>query len=471
MRRLLVAWFACAAAACSHDASDSAERGTATVDPSASAAEVAPATQSADADVASTGESPSAKALASAAPTSASSTQSTTDERARAGRPQSLTGFGGLADLHVEGTTTSAAPQVVVFVDSLVSADGSTKHDFGRVLEGAPNQYDFVLENVSDAPVAIARLNSTCKCSVGDLSRASADGTRSPYELASPIAPGEKLVVRAGLVTAEQRGRVNHAVTLIHASGGATRLEVTADVVPFFTTEPAQGALMLGKLRRTESATGVLTVRTGDGRAVRLEYDAAEVSALVVPRVTPVDPDADGRSAQWRIEVTVGPGLPETLTSALGFTLYSDVDRLDAGPDEAPRARVFRQRVAIGVTVVPVVAVEPSYASLGIFSPGDPIARSLDVEFTDDHVAARAPTVTIEFAPTQPNAERMREYFTTKITTLDEGRNWRIHVDLAALPADLAGPLQGSLVIALDHPERASIAIPFSGLCRAIGKP
>jgi hypothetical protein len=229
------------------------------------------------------------------------------EDRSRAGRPAALAGLGGLADLHVEGTTTSAAPQVVVFVDSLVTADGATKHDFGRVLEGAPNQCEFVLENVSDEPVAIARLNSTCKCSVGDLSRASADGTRSPYELASPIAPGEKLVVRAGLVTAEQRGRLNHAVTLIHASGGATRLEVTADVVPFFTTEPAHGALMLGKLRRTQSATGTLVVRTGDGRPVRLEYDAAEVSPLVFPRLTPVAPDADGRSAQWQVEVTVGP--------------------------------------------------------------------------------------------------------------------------------------------------------------------
>lgn len=471
MKRLLAVWVACAAASCSHDQSGAAEQGGgAAVDPRASAATpTASAAPGADAVDVTSGTAPSPTALAEEG--HALATAATEEDRSRAGRPAALAGLGGLADLHVEGTTTSAAPQVVVFVDSLVTADGATKHDFGRVLEGAPNQCEFVLENVSDEPVAIARLNSTCKCSVGDLSRASADGTRSPYELASPIAPGEKLVVRAGLVTAEQRGRLNHAVTLIHASGGATRLEVTADVVPFFTTEPAHGALMLGKLRRTQSATGTLVVRTGDGRPVRLEYDAAEVSPLVVPRLTPVAPDADGRSAQWQVEVTVGPGLPETLTTALGFTLYSDVDRLDADPDEAPRARVFRQRVAIGVTVVPVVAVEPSYASLGIFAPGDPIARSIDVEFTDDHVAGRAPTVTIEFAPTQPNAGRLREYLTAKVTTLDEGRNWRVLVDLAALPADLAGPLQGSLVIALDHPERASLAIPFSGLCRAIGKP
>jgi hypothetical protein len=462
MKRLSVAAFALAALACTRAAEDTGPQQAGGPAPAATAGSAA-AVEGPQAPVAT---APTEQVSADAATPPPSNAG-----RSRSGRPPALAGFEDLSNLHVEGTTTSEAPQIVVFVDSLVTADGRTTHDFGRVLEGAPNEHEFVLENVSDAPVAIARLNSTCKCTLGDLARAAADGTRSPYELASPIAPGEKLVVRAGLVTAEQRGRLNHAVTLIHASGGATRLELTADVVPFFTTEPAHGALMLGKLRRTESATGTLVVRTGDGRAVKLEYDTAEVSALVAPRLTPVEPDVEGRSAVWRLEVTVGPGLPETLTTALGFNLYADVERPDADPDELPRARVFRQRVAIGVTPVPVVAVEPSYASIGIFAPGDPITRSLDVEFTDDHVAGREPTVTIEFAPTQPNAERLREYLTAKVTTLDEGRNWRVQVDLAALPAELAGPLQGSLVLALDHPERSSISIPFSGLCRALGKP
>lgn len=461
MKRTVVATFALAALACSPAANDSA---SAPVVGAASPTPVSPATVV----EANTAPETDPTATVASAPSAAAPSVA---ERSRGGRPPALEGFDGLTNLHVEGATTSAAPQIVVFVDSLVTADGRTTHDFGRVLEGAPNEHEFVLENVSDEPLAIARLNSTCKCTLGDLTRAAADGTRSPYELASPIAPGEKLFVRAGLVTAEQRGRLNHAVTLIHAKGGATRLELTADVVPFFSTEPAHGALMLGKLRRTESATGTLLVRTGDGRAVKLDYDTAEVSALVAPKLTPVEPDADGRSAVWRLEVTVGPGLPETLTTALGFNLYADVERPDADPEELPRARVFRQRVGIGVTPVPVVAVEPSYASIGIFAPGDPITRSLDVEFTDDHVAGREPTVTIEFAPTQPNAERLREYLSTKVTTLDEGRNWRVQVDLAALPAELAGPLQGALVLALDHPERSSISIPFSGLCRALGKP
>jgi len=390
--------------------------------------------------------------------------------RASSSRPPKLGGLESLSSLRVEGTTTSNVPDTVVFVDALRPDEGTLRHDFGRVLEGAPNQHEFVLRNTTDEALAITRLNKTCKCTLGDLERVATDGARSPYAFGDSIAPGERVAVSTGLTTDQQEGRLAHSVTLLLSSGGATRLDLVADVVPFFTTEPARGLISIGNLRPNESRVGTLTLRTGDGRAVLLSVDPAEVPELLVPVLTPLEPDAAGRSSAWRLDVTVGPGLPERQERALGFHVYADVERPDADPAEAPRQRVFRQRIAVGASVLPPVRVQPSYATFGIFTPGTAVPVALELEVTDDHVCAQPPVVTVEFSATQVNTEALARHLTARVVTLDEGRNWRIELELSALPAELAGAFQGLVHVAIDHPLRSSIDIPFSGLCRVVTK-
>jgi hypothetical protein len=390
--------------------------------------------------------------------------------RPASSRPPTLGGLDGLGSLRVEGTTTSSVPETVVFVDALRPDEGSLRHDFGRVLEGAPNEHEFVLRNTTDEALSITRLNKTCKCTLGDLARVAADGTRSPYTFGESIAPGERVAVSTGLSTDQQEGRLAHSVTLLLSSGGATRLELVADVVPFFTTEPARGLISIGNLRPNESRVGTLTLRTGDGRPVLLSVDPAEVPELLAPALTPLEPDAAGRSSVWRLDVTVGPGLPERQERALGFHVYADVERPDADPAEAPLQRVFRQRIAVGASVLPPVRVQPSYATFGIFTPGTAVPVALELEVTDDHVCSQPPVVTVEFSATQANVEALARHLSARVVTLDEGRNWRIELELSALPAELAGAFQGLVHIAIDHPLRSSIDIPFSGLCRVVSK-
>lgn len=72
-----------------------------------------------------------------------------------------------------------------------ISFDGNTQHDFGKIEEGEMVQYGFKFKNTGKNPLLIAKVESSCGCTVPDY----------PYE---PIAHGEEGVIK---VTYDSKGR------------------------------------------------------------------------------------------------------------------------------------------------------------------------------------------------------------------------------------------------------------------------
>lgn len=386
----------------------------------------------------------------------------------RPGAPRTLPGLEGLSELRIASTPSApTVPAQPTALTKLVPTDGQTTHDFGRLFEGDAAETEFVLVNAGEAPVAIETLNSSCKCTLGDLFVLDPDGTRTPYEVGQPIAPQQEVVVRAALETILQRGTMQHSVVLVLSDRTAARLVLTANVTPFLSSDPANGVLNVGVLRRDESGTASMTVRASNGEPVLLTMKEQEIPPYFHPTLTPLDPDADGRSVAWRVDVVAGPGVPEVPKRPSAFNLYSDVDMPGEVPEGKGVPTVFSQRVVVGAQVMPSVKLEPNFVSFGVFAAGTARSIAIDVEYTDDHVAERDPTVTVKWGASQVDVAALEPYLTTRVHALDEGSNWRLDVDLAELPSSFAGTFQGTLVLSLDHPERSDVIVPFSGMVRA----
>ncbi|MEZ5978046.1 MAG: DUF1573 domain-containing protein [Planctomycetota bacterium] len=417
------------------------------------------------------------------APTAASSASGT-------GHMRTLEGAAPLTGLRLDGrTTTPPVESPELFVHTLVPVDGEFEHDFGPVLEGEPLEYEFVLENTGDEPVVVDKATTTCKCTVSNLSVIDEEGGHHVYELGTPLPPGARLGVRAGLKTVLQRGHMRHQVTLLHSGGvGATKLGLGADVHPFFTTQPDRGSIPLGKLRRGQSATGHLDVQVVDGRHVMLSIDPEQVASFVHPTLEPVDPDENGRSAKWHLVVTVGPDIPETVDRPWGFELRSDVPLPafdaaehslaevvdDTSEDDVQRTSsaepsTYVQRVILAVTVVPPVLATPNHIAFGVFKPGTSVSKSIDVEFTDDRRVTEEPKLTVEWGLSKGDTAKLDEHLHASFVETDDGREWRLTFDLDGLPAELAGPFQGRVLFETGHPSRPVVEVPFSGLCAVPG--
>jgi len=385
----------------------------------------------------------------------------------RAAAPRTLDGLEGLSNIRIATSPTVTAVQQPAAVTVLRPVDDRSAHNFGAVLEGDETETEFVLVNAGDAPVAVRALNSSCKCTLGDLFIVGDDGARTAYELEQPIEPGQRLAVRAALETVAQRGEMRHSVVLVLSDRTATRLELIAFVTPFLESDPANGVIAIGTLKRDEARSGSLTVRSSSGEPILLSLDEAEIPEYFHPTLVPLEPDADGRSVRWRLDVVAGPGVPEVQKRPAAFFLRSDV-KMPVEPTKGLPAE-FHKRVVVSATVTPAVVATPNFVSFGVFQFGDEQDAVVEVEITDDHVAEREPTVRIEWGPSQVDTAALEPYLTTVVRALDEGTNWRIEVTLAPLPETLAGTFQGSFVLSLDHPGRPEVVVPFSGMTRATG--
>jgi hypothetical protein len=80
----------------------------------------------------------------------------------------------------VAQTTTEVKPKAQDFVSFK-----EIKHDFGKIKQGTPVNYDFSFQNISDKPVTIENAWASCGCT-------------TPTKPEQPIAKGKSNVIKAG---------------------------------------------------------------------------------------------------------------------------------------------------------------------------------------------------------------------------------------------------------------------------------
>ena len=87
-----------------------------------------------------------------------------------------------IAGAAIAQATAPAAP--VVKAEELVKFK-ETVHDFGKIKQGVPVNYDFAFKNISKKPVVIESATASCGCT-------------TPVKPEKPVAKGKSDVIKAG---------------------------------------------------------------------------------------------------------------------------------------------------------------------------------------------------------------------------------------------------------------------------------
>ena len=110
--------------------------------------------------------------------------------------------------LHAQNTSTQQQPPVEVekFVEFK-----ETDHDFGKIPQGKPAEFDLVMKNISGEPLKIDNVQVGCGC------------TTPKYEQGHSYAPGETFKVTVGF-NAAALGPFNKILTIFFNNGAMQKV-------------------------------------------------------------------------------------------------------------------------------------------------------------------------------------------------------------------------------------------------------
>lgn len=342
-------------------------------------------------------------------------------------------------------------------------------HDFGALVQGAVVEHTFVLQSIGEAPLVVSSVKASCGCTVATSQRVTPEGVSAPYAFGEAIEPGDRLLVTARLNTEGKKNRMQSTLTVFSNDPAQTHmLRLAADVQPFFELTP-NSYIQFGKMYSNEQRTEVLRVTSPIADRFRLELaQAVPLPEHVKVELRAIDADASGRAATWDVVATVGPNAPEGPSSNWPLRLTSDVPVAGAPalPDGSTKTHAITAYAV--AQVVGLVSANPYYVSFGLVRPGQEIEKEVVLEVADAEFEAGPMPVTIRAQ--RAGDEDLFEGRLTASVVRDENdsRKHRVKIKLTDMPDDRDGPFGGYFDIAVGHPTKPTLTIPFSGVLRTI---
>ena len=366
---------------------------------------------------------------------------------------------------------------------SITLVEGRTAVDLGQLVEGEVREHTFRLSNGGEGDLVIHRIQPNCSCTVTETRVLASDGTRKDYALGTPLAPGTRFELDCQVDSHGKRGHLASAVTL-HSNdpSGLVTLQLNAEVTPLLTLRPPQ--LTFGRLTAAESRQASLEVTSEVLDAFSLELGDQPLHEAVAVALEPLDPGLDGRTGRWRVDVTVGPGLPEGALRQR-IDLFTDVPAArtasgDPGADggegaaEAPIPVVGGGLTGPGGTriltffalgqVTPLVTASPPLVSFGVVRGGQGATRTVRIECLDEGFQLAQPALDVRGM--QGGDFEYPELVSTGARPVEGVSAYDVDIHLAELPADLNATLRGVLVVQVGHPTKDAVEVPFSCIAR-----
>lgn len=203
------------------------------------------------------------------------------------------------------------------------------------------------VRNTGDEPLAILGIHRSCGCTVTALK-----------EEDKTIAPGGS--VRIGVTVKPDRipadGKFRREVTIISNASNEPEAKVAVVVVVRVALVAEPAALVVSDLELGRQQRLPLTVRSGDGRAFRIE------SAQVGQEGVRVEFDAEREADEHKLQVLVGP-FQVVDTYATRLVLHTT------------HPRQARLEVPVLVSLRRVVRLEPAALNLGLVAPGSVVRK------------------------------------------------------------------------------------------------
>ncbi|WP_153555910.1 DUF1573 domain-containing protein [Roseimaritima sediminicola] len=216
-----------------------------------------------------------------------------------------------------------------------VEVVGGEEYDFGSMLRNAKGEHKFVIKNVGDAPLELAVLKTTCKCTLGELADSS-------------LAPGESTTVHMTweAKTDGKRFQQTATVSTTDPYQGELQLRIIGDIVDALSARPrnwiageVSGDTPL-ELTNTIYNRFEFDVRFKEARW--LDQIRGDVDVQVDVQPVPVDAETanefpDTRQA-FEVRLRVGAGMPPGL---FNYTAILEFEPVDPGVEvEDERARL-----------------------------------------------------------------------------------------------------------------------------------
>ena len=181
-----------------------------------------------------------------------------------------------------------------------------TVFEFGKIERGTSMSHVFKVRNVGELPLHVEVTSTTCKCTVGNLSK-------------KEVPPNEESEVLLEWVAKTGPGPFRHGAVLSTNDPSQPSIDLTVEgqVVESTAMSPAQ--LFFGTVRRGESPTATLYLMNFLDEEIKvLDYELSdpELAKLMEISITPAEPselpNADAKSglkvtASYRAGKTVGP--------------------------------------------------------------------------------------------------------------------------------------------------------------------
>jgi len=348
---------------------------------------------------------------------------------------------------------------------------GKGNHVFGRLMEGEVAAHTFDLVSQGADALIITQVKPTCGCTVATLDCENGEGEFVRYTFGDLIPSGRRIKLPATLHTKNKHGHQNVRINIFsNDPRGPIQLGLEADVDQFFNVTPR--LMGFGRISIGEVQTQKAGISTAHGNPIALELQEQSLPGGASYELVPLNPDADGRSTRWELSVTLGPELVEQ-TMARALVLKSDVPIPgDDHKDLHGNAETYSTNITVSAQIVGPFSYQPNYISMGLVRPGQVVTRTvrLDCHDEDFDLGAHPPGLKIAGLPVPGGSGyqdwAQAESFSAMVRPVPGENSVDIEVRLEGLDDGATGSFRGTLVVALDHPEKKEITLVITGVCR-----
>ena len=339
---------------------------------------------------------------------------------------------------------------------------GTETKAFGKCMQGDVLTHTFQLASSGEEDLVIKQAKPTCGCTLAQVAVQQADGTMAPYTFGAPIPVGRKIELTATLHTQNKRGHAASRINIFsNDPRGQSQLGLEADVDPFFQVNPQN--LNFNQVSARDTANDKVTIATTTGVKVKLTAPSENLPQGLKFELTPTEPDADGKSARWEVQVHLGPGLVE---GNLAYTVGLKSDIEIPGGEKLPSGVVQTYEVSLPVMarVTGMISYTPAFISLGLIRPGQVVSRSVRVTSHDPDFKLTEPKIVVSG---RGGAEwEFANRFSSVVRPVAGENSVDIELRLDGMPDTLNGSFSGELTIQVGHPEKPELKLPITGVCR-----
>lgn len=340
----------------------------------------------------------------------------------------------------------------------------ANEHDFGTAIEGERLTHTFKLSSTGGADLVINTAKPTCGCTVAKVAVVKDDGSTETYVMGEPLPPGTELELTARLDTKNKHNVASSKINIFCNDPRQTvTLGLKARVDTYFQIQP--GSLAFGEMSVTEEAEQSLVVSGKKPGPFMLSTEGRTTPPGMTVDLIPENPDAEGRSERWTVNVKLGPGCRE---GNLGYPIQLRSDEEVAGAQalKGGDKPTYSATAMVTARILGPISWNPQYLSFGLVRPGQVVQRTFEVSSFGDDFTFENPVIRIVGPNDQKPDFEWVENFSATTRPSEDGKSMVVELTLTGLPEEASGSFQGRLILETGHEAKPEIPVLFSGVCR-----